>query len=187
MIVLQSTATSRAERPADNPKSARGMSSLEERGEGSSHRSMAEADKGELNICRSRDDEALIAKPLAIPQPKSTLPHPKSTVDLGCEGLIWVENTLISSRLGDPRRAFCPITTESSGDTEQNQTNAGRKIFFTTVDLGLRLRALETWFNTRVNSCPPIVKIKNLNFKIVRRTGTLSFLCPAAAGNIRFT
>jgi hypothetical protein len=97
MIVLQSTATGHAERPADNPKSARGMSSLEERGEGSSHRGMAEADEGELNICRSRGDEALIAKPPAIPQPKSTLPHPKSTVDLGCEELIWVENTLISS------------------------------------------------------------------------------------------
>jgi hypothetical protein len=34
--------------------------------------------------------------PPAIPNPKSTLLYPKSTVDLGCEGLIWVKNGLIS-------------------------------------------------------------------------------------------
>jgi hypothetical protein len=34
---------------------------------------------------------------LHLSNPQSTLPHPKSTVDLGCEGLIKVENGLVQT------------------------------------------------------------------------------------------
>ena len=73
---------------------------------------------------------------LSNPKPKSTLPHPKSPVDLGCETLIWVENDLVQTLLRGCWRSFCPITTGTSRGFDKNQTDTERIIFFRTVDLG---------------------------------------------------
>jgi hypothetical protein len=60
-----------------------------------------------------------------LPQPKSTLAHPKSTVDLGCESLIRVENSLISTLL---RTSYRPISTPKIRGLNQTQTVTDRKI-----------------------------------------------------------
>src|ERR1700722_20877153 len=72
-------------------------------------------------------------------RPKSTLPYSKSTLDLGCEGLIWVENGLMPSLPGGCRHALCPVTTQPSRRSSRTQTAAKRKIYFRKafgVDLG---------------------------------------------------
>jgi hypothetical protein len=71
-----------------------------------------------------------------LANPKSTSPLPKSTVDPGCERLIWVEHTLTSPRFWDSRRAFCPITTRPCRRSNRTQAAAERKVFFAAVDLG---------------------------------------------------
>ena len=48
------------------------------------------------------------------PPPKSTPPNPKSTVDLGLEPLIWVENTLLTPDSSGQKHSICPITTRQS-------------------------------------------------------------------------
>ncbi len=51
-------------------------------------------------------------RPQTNPHPKSTLARPKSTVDLGCERLIRVENGLSAPLFHGPRRPFHPTTTQ---------------------------------------------------------------------------
>jgi hypothetical protein len=58
------------------------------------------------------------------PHPKSTLAHPKSTVDLGCELLIKVENSLISPL---PPTSYRPISAPKIRGFSQNQTVTDRK------------------------------------------------------------
>jgi hypothetical protein len=64
--------------------------------------------------------------PQTNPRLTSTLAHPKSTVDLRCEGLIWVENGL-----RPPLSPTCyrPISGPKIRESNQNQTVTGRKIF----------------------------------------------------------
>ena len=61
------------------------------------------------------------------PHPKSTLAHPKSTVDLGCEPLIRVDNGLIPSSSRTRYRLKSGPKTKESG---QNQTVTDRKNLF---------------------------------------------------------
>ena len=63
-----------------------------------------------------------------LSQPKSTLANPKSTVDLGCEPLIKVENSLIST---PSRTAYRPISTQKIKGFSQNQTVTNRKKLIT--------------------------------------------------------
>jgi hypothetical protein len=58
------------------------------------------------------------------PHPKSTLTHPKSIVDLGCELLIRVENGLRSIPL---RTGHRPISTPKIKEFSQNQTVTDQK------------------------------------------------------------
>jgi hypothetical protein len=60
------------------------------------------------------------------PHLKSTFAHPKSTVDLGCERLIWVENGL-----GSPLSptSYRPISAPKIKESNQTQTVTGRKNF----------------------------------------------------------
>jgi len=66
-------------------------------------------------------------------QPRFTHPQsnplPKSTVDLGCEQLIWVEKNPIPAPFLKDRHAFCLITTRPSKNTNQIQTVTGQKIY----------------------------------------------------------
>ena len=64
--------------------------------------------------------------PQTNPRLTSTLAHPKSTVDLGGEGLIRVENGL-----RPPLSPTCyrPISGPKIKESNQNQTVTGRKIF----------------------------------------------------------
>ncbi len=64
--------------------------------------------------------------PQTNPHPKSTLAHPKSTVDLRCEGLIRVENGLRSPLLPTGYR---PISGPKIKESNQNQTAANQKIY----------------------------------------------------------
>ena len=73
------------------------------------------------------------------PHPKSTLPYSKSTLDLGCEGSIWVENGFVMPRSGALRHTFHPITTRPSKTSSQMPTAAKRKNYFPKVDLGCLL------------------------------------------------
>ena len=60
-----------------------------------------------------------IPYPPTHPHPKSTLTHPKSTVDLGYEGLIRVKNGLRSPLLPTGYR---PISGPKIKESNQNQT-----------------------------------------------------------------
>jgi hypothetical protein len=84
------------------------------------------------------------------PKPKSTLLHPESTVDLGCETLIWVENDLVQTLLRGCWRSFCPITTGTSRGFDKNQTDTERIIFFRTVDLGCKELSSDTFLPEQV-------------------------------------
>jgi hypothetical protein len=70
------------------------------------------------------------------PNSKSTLANPKSTLDLGCEGLIWVENGFMPSLSRGCRHALCPVMTQPSRRSSRTQTAAKRKIYFPKVDSG---------------------------------------------------
>jgi len=64
--------------------------------------------------------------PPTHPHPKSTVAHPKSTVDLGCEGLIRVENGL---RPPLSPTFYRPISGPKIRESNQNQTAAHQKIY----------------------------------------------------------
>jgi hypothetical protein len=61
-------------------------------------------------------------------KPKSTVGSPKSTVDLGCELLIWGKNGLQTPALPVGRHSFRPITTRQMKRANQKQTDANQKI-----------------------------------------------------------
>jgi len=61
--------------------------------------------------------------------PKSTVANPKSTVDLGCEQLIRVENTLLTSILQDHRHPFSSTMTRHLRHTNENRTATHQKIY----------------------------------------------------------
>ena len=61
--------------------------------------------------------------------PKSTRPNPKSTVDLGCEQLIRVENTLFTFILPDRRHPFSSTMTQHLRRTNGNRTATHQKIY----------------------------------------------------------
>ncbi|HTR43093.1 MAG TPA: hypothetical protein VMH87_15880 [Pseudomonadales bacterium] len=54
--------------------------------------------------------------------------NPISTVDLGLEPLIWVENTLLKHPLSVQRHFICPITTQNLNRANQNQTETNQKM-----------------------------------------------------------
>ena len=58
------------------------------------------------------------------PHPKSTLAHPKSTLDLDCEGLIKVENGLSTPILP---HCYLPISGPKIRKSNQNQTATSQK------------------------------------------------------------
>jgi hypothetical protein len=64
---------------------------------------------------------------LANPQRKSTAPHPKSTLDLGCEPLIRVEKGPANACLSSNACPFHPITTRTEKHAGQKQTDSNRK------------------------------------------------------------
>ena len=64
--------------------------------------------------------------PQTNPHPKSTLAHPKSTVDLGCEPLIRVENGL---RPPLSPTSYRPKSGPKIRESGQNQTAAYQKIY----------------------------------------------------------
>ena len=68
-------------------------------------------------------------KALINPRPKSTLPNPKSTVDLGCELLIRVENALPGPLFPGYRHAFSPTTTGQLTGADRNRTATHQKIY----------------------------------------------------------
>jgi hypothetical protein len=62
------------------------------------------------------------------PRPKSTPAYPKSTVDLGCELLIWGKNTAQTGLLLGLQYSFCSIITRPIAKSNQNQTETDQKI-----------------------------------------------------------
>jgi hypothetical protein len=64
--------------------------------------------------------------PPTNPHSKSTLAHPKSTIDLGCERLIRVEN---GPRSPLSPTCYRPISGPKIRESNQNQTVTGRKIY----------------------------------------------------------
>jgi len=70
------------------------------------------------------------------PKSKSTSGSCKSTVDSGCELLIWGKNGLPTSALPACRYPFRPLKTRKSYRTNQMQTEANQKIDASTLDLG---------------------------------------------------
>jgi hypothetical protein len=68
--------------------------------------------------------------PQTNPHPKSTLAHPKSTVDLGCEGLIRVENGL---RPPLSPTYYRPKSGPKIKESNQNQTATNQKIYFASL------------------------------------------------------
>ena len=70
--------------------------------------------------------------------PKSTPANPKSTVDLGLEPLIWVENTLQKPLLAVWRHSNCQITTRQLNTENQKRTETNQKINRALIlDLGI--------------------------------------------------
>jgi hypothetical protein len=61
-----------------------------------------------------------------LPHHPQTNPHPKSTVDLGCEGLIWVGNGL---RPPLSPTSYRPISGPKIKESNQNQTATNQKIY----------------------------------------------------------
>ena len=59
---------------------------------------------------------------------KSTPANPKSTVDLGLEPLIWVENALQRTHQRHWRHSICPTTTRKLNYQNQNKTKTNQKI-----------------------------------------------------------
>ncbi len=68
----------------------------------------------------------LLPHPQTHPHPKSTLAHPKSTVDLGCEGLIRGKNGLRSPL---SPTSYRPKSGPKIKGSNQNQTVTNQKIY----------------------------------------------------------
>lgn len=66
-------------------------------------------------------------EPSSAVQTKSILAHPKSTVDLGLEPLIWGKNTLLKDFSLDHQHLFCPIMTRQWDYQNQKQTDSNQK------------------------------------------------------------
>ena len=81
--------------------------------------------------------------PQTNPHPKSTLANPKSTVDLGCERLIWGENGFRSFLSHGHRHPFRPTTTRQSKGTDQIQTATHQKIYSASPLIQVKTPALE--------------------------------------------
>jgi hypothetical protein len=60
--------------------------------------------------------------------PKSTPAHPKSTIDLGLEPLIWVKNGLQTPLLPACRPSFRATMTRELWNAGQIQTNTGKQL-----------------------------------------------------------
>ena len=71
----------------------------------------------------------LFARYSTSPNPKSTPANPESTVDLGLEPLIWVENTLLTPIFSGAQRSLCPITTRERQRKHQKKTETNQKIY----------------------------------------------------------
>jgi hypothetical protein len=101
-----------------------------------------------------------MTRPPTNPKLKSTLPLPESTVDLGCEALIRVENRLVPSPVRGHWRAFCPMMTWQSRGCDQNQTGTGRKKIFARVDSGCEdFSAFALWSAAAARSSPQMLRI----------------------------
>jgi hypothetical protein len=95
--------------------------------------------------------EAILGRdrPLSMPRPptnphlKSTLPNPKSTVDLGCEPLIRVENTSLPSILPDRRHLFASTTTQHLRRANRTPTAAHQKTYSASLLIQVEKRTLE--------------------------------------------
>jgi hypothetical protein len=81
--------------------------------------------------------------PPTHPHSKSTLAIPKSTVDLGCERLIWGENGFRSFLSHGHRHPFRPTTTRQSKGTDQIQTATHQKIYSASPLIQVKTPALE--------------------------------------------
>ena len=73
-----------------------------------------------------------------VANPKSALPLPKSTVDLGCEVLIWVENRSVPPPSRGGWLSFCLIITRSWRRTNRITAVTDEIIFSARVDLGCK-------------------------------------------------
>ena len=76
----------------------------------------------------------------ANPKLKSTAASPKSTIDLGLELLIWVENGLQTPPLWAGWPSFYSITTREWERANQKPTETGQKINRPAIDLGCETR-----------------------------------------------
>ena len=66
-----------------------------------------------------------------LANPQSTPAHTKSTVDLGCETLIWVDNTPKFPLFPVAHTLFPPIRTRPPGASNRNQAKSNQKIIRT--------------------------------------------------------
>ena len=85
-------------------------------------------------LVSSKSDEGGLGQ--TNPKSKSTAGSRKSTVDSGCDLLIWGKNDLPTSALPACRHPFHPLMTRKSYRANQKQTEANQKIDASTLDLG---------------------------------------------------
>jgi len=91
------------------------------------------------------------------PNPKSTLPYSKSTVDLGCEELIWVDKDSALPLFRRCRRSFRSIMTGQWKCVGQNPAAAKQKFFSTRIDLSCGQRSgMVPRAEVQALACPPL-------------------------------
>jgi len=81
--------------------------------------------------------------PPTHPHPKSTLTNPKSTVDLGCEELIKVDNGLSTPFFPTRCLSFCSIKTRHLRSANQTKTATCQKIYPASRLIQVKTPALE--------------------------------------------
>jgi hypothetical protein len=148
MILKQSSVTGVAQQPSINPKSTTGMSSPSMFLNVLLGRLAKASQAGVLRPGATRARQMLLSSfapfvPLRLcvrgwawdsphvplwmtrqptnPHPKSTPAYPKSTVDLGCELLIWGKNTTQTSLLLGLQHSFGSIMTRPIAKSNQNR------------------------------------------------------------------
>lgn len=77
---------------------------------------------------RLNRNSALSLQSIVHYYPKSTPANPKSTVDLGLEPLIWVENASQKPLFGGRRHANCPTTARELNYQNRKHTETNQKI-----------------------------------------------------------
>jgi hypothetical protein len=116
--------------------------------------------------------------PQTNPHPKSTLAHPKSTVDLGCELLIRVENGL---RPPLSPTSYRPKSGPKIRESNQNQTVTGQKnLSCLPVDSGCNVRNLFQKPNQRRNFRLRTCKSMSGNFPTILTTSLSSMVASCA-------